>query len=137
MARARIEDLGTLTRAQVSILRQAGVRNLDEFRRAAYARCGRRQLAERIGVGEEAILEAVRRADLCRVSGVGPEMASLLHAAGVGSARELSQQRAPELVRNCLRHLEDSGRNRCRRPSVGSVGRFIAHATELPPGFEL
>jgi predicted RecB family nuclease len=137
MARARLEDLGGLTRAQAHALRVAGVRNLDELRKAAYARGGREDLASRAGIEEQAILEAARHADLCRVEGVGPDTADLLYRAGVRSVRELSERQASDLARSCLRTLREQNRRRARMPSVSAIGRWITCANSLPPGIEL
>lgn len=137
MARARLEDLGGLTRAQAHALRVAGVRNLDELRKTAYASGGRRELATRTGVEESAILTAARHADLCRVAGVGPDTAELLYRAGVQSVRDLGEQRPADLAQNCLRTLREQRRRRARMPSVGALGRWITRANSLPPGIEL
>ncbi len=136
MARARLEDLGGLTRAQAHALRVVGVRNLEELRDAARAPSGRQALAERAGVAEATILEAARHADLCRIAGVGPDTADLLVRAGVGSVSELGQHQAPDLAKRCQKHLPERNRRRARMPSVGALHRWITRANSLPPGIE-
>ncbi len=136
MARARLEDLGGLTRAQAHALRGAGVRNLDELREAARAPHDRRSLAKRAGVDADVILEAARHADLCRVAGVGPDTADLLVRAGVRSVGELSEHQASDLARRCQERISERKRRRARMPSVGALHRWITRANSLPPGIE-
>ena len=136
MARARLEDLGGLTRIQAQALRVAGVRNLDELREAARQPTGRRELAKRSGVEENTVLEAALQADLCRVAGVGPDTADLLYRAGVRTVTDLGRLEASDLAKRCLASLPERKRRRTRMPSVGALHRWITRAHSLPPGIE-
>ena len=58
---------------------------------------GRKEIAEKCGIGDALILEWVNHVDLFRIKGVGPEYADLLEEAGVDTIPELAQRRADHL----------------------------------------
>ena len=92
---------------------------------------GRAEIAEQSKISEKLIASWVSAVDLTRVSGVGPQSAELLQAAGVVTVADLAQQDAASLHEqlvaiNASRHLVRVV------PGVSQVAKAIEAAKELP-----
>ncbi len=92
---------------------------------------GRKELAEKLGLRHEQILEWTNRADLFRIKGIGEEYSDLLEASGVDTVPELAQRNAANLLAkmaevNALKKLVR------RLPVISQVERWIEQAKALP-----
>lgn len=112
-------------------LRAAGVTSIPDLLSKGSTPKGRKELAEKSGVGDTRILEWVNRADLFRVKGVGSEYGDLLEAAGVDTVVELANRRADNLTAKML-EVNAAKKLVRRTPSEKQVAAWIAHAKSLP-----
>ena len=121
-----------LTAGDVGKLKRAGI---DSTRKllTATARGARAEhaLATSTGISLWKLREAVKRADLLRISGLGPKTALLFEAAGVGSARDLAKARSERLVAALARYVDSHPQLRCRLPSPTTVASLVARAQKL------
>ena len=111
-------------------LQDAGVTSIEELLEIGSAPKGRKELAEKTGIGESQILRWVNMSDLFRIKGVAEEYADLLEAAGVDTVPELGQ-RNPE---NLFKKMEEvnSAKNLVRRvPTESEVKTWVEQAKGL------
>lgn len=92
---------------------------------------GRRELAAESGLSEEAVLAAVKRADLMRISGVGVVYASLLQAAGVETVPDLAR-RNPENLAEKMAEVNETAAIAQDLPSADMVADWVEQAKDLP-----
>ena len=90
----KIEGIGG---AYEKKLNAAGLFSLQDLLEKGATPKGRKEIADKTGIGDALILEWVNHVDLFRIKGVGPEYADLLEEAGVDSIPELAQRRADNL----------------------------------------
>ncbi len=83
-------------------LNQAGITTLEALLTSGATPKGRKELAEKTGIGGKLILNWVNRADLARVKGIGEEYADLLEAGGVDTVPELAQRNPENLYQKLL-----------------------------------
>lgn len=122
-----LDDIGP---AHADLLRQAGIRSINQLLEECRTDEGRQELSRRTGLGREQVDRWVRLADLCRISGVGPEYAHLLAAAGASTASELADRDPAGLLQEMAEH----NRNRKyvqRLPSQGKVHHWVEQARNL------
>lgn len=113
-------------------LRKAGIRTTEALLKRAGARKGRRELSDRVALGERQLLDWVNRADLMRVKGIGSEYSDLLEAAGVDTVKELRNRSATALTRR-MTQINQSQKLVRRLPTEGMVGTWITDAKRLSP----
>jgi predicted flap endonuclease-1-like 5' DNA nuclease len=116
-------------------LKAAGIKSTTKLlERTATPRL-RKALSETAEIPAHLVIDWANIADLTRVSGVAPEYAELLVAAGVDTVRDLGRRNAANLA---ARMAEEN----CRKPrakappSEKRVARWIETAKKLPPGME-
>ena len=66
------------------------------------SRGGRKRTAESRGLSEKLLLTWSNLADMMRISGIGPQFAEMLEAAGVDTVKELATRRADNLAAKML-----------------------------------
>ena len=123
-----IEGVGP---AYADKLRAAGVTTIDALLERGATPEGRATLVEETGIDATRILRWVSHADLLRVSGVGPDIAELLEAAGVDSVPELAQRNVENLVTG-LTETNEARSLVSRVPSADEVADWIEQAKALP-----
>jgi predicted flap endonuclease-1-like 5' DNA nuclease len=125
---AAIEGIGD---KYAAILADVGVRSVETLLdRGATAR-GRKELAEKTGIGHEYILDWVNRADLFRIPGIGEQYSDLLEKAGVDTVVELTNRTAEHLTAKMAE--VNSTKNLVNRlPSQSMVEDWIKAAKSLP-----
>lgn len=79
-------------------LTKAGVATTEDLLQKGAKAQDRKALAKSSGLKASTLMDLVRRADLLRIKGVGPEMVLLLEAAGVKSVADLAKKEAPALT---------------------------------------
>lgn len=112
-------------------LKDAGVATTNALLKQGATSKGRKEIAEKTGVGEKLILEWVNHVDLFRIKGVGEEYADLLEEAGVDTVPELAQ-RNPENLYQKLGAVNEEKKLVRRPPSQDQVGDWIEQAKALP-----
>lgn len=114
--RAKLEAAGILTTQQL----------LEQGRTEKQ----RRELATRLGTTLHVMKEAVNRADLLRVRGIGSAFSNLLEEAGVNSCKEL-QHRTPEHLFHALKAHQSSTKIAHHAPTLAEVTEWVAAAKPL------
>jgi len=113
-------------------LQAAGINKVSELLEKCAAAKGRKALAEETGISEKLILRWTNHADLFRISGVGPQFAELLEAAGVDTVKEFRHR----VAANLQPKLEEINAQRkiCGRvPAVAEVEKMVEQAKSLEP----
>ena len=96
---------------------------------------GRQDLARRTGVEEGKLRKWVHMADLCRIKGVGPDLAELLEASGVNTVKVLRTRNPKDLE---ARMIEVNNMRKLTRtvPKAKNIQGWVTAAGELPPMIE-
>lgn len=114
-------------------LAEAGVRTDAELLEKAGSAKGRAKIAEQSGISLALLLKWVNHADLMRVSGIGPQFAELLEAAGVDTVRELAHRNAANLSSK-LAEVNERLRLSGTTPAESQVETWIEAAKQMQPG---
>ncbi|MCC6857426.1 MAG: DUF4332 domain-containing protein [Bryobacterales bacterium] len=127
-----IEDVEGIGPAYAQKLVAAGVHTDAEMLDKAGSAKGRAELSALTGIAGSLILRWANHVDLMRVSGIGPQFAELLEAAGVDTARELAQRNPVNLTAklaevNAQKHLAGTS------PGESQVADWIGQAKKLEP----
>ena len=128
----KIIDIEVVGDVYAEKLQAAGINKVSELLEKCAAPKGRKELAEATGISEKLILKWTNHADLFRISGVGPQFAELLEAAGVDTVKEF-RHRVAENLQPKLVEVNDK-KNICNRvPAVSEIQKMIDQAKELEP----
>lgn len=92
---------------------------------------GRKELAEKAGIGDALILEWVNLADLFRIKGIGSEYSDLLEEAGVDTVVELSK-RVPKNLYEKIIEINEKKKLVRKLPGEDQVADWVAQAKKLP-----
>jgi predicted flap endonuclease-1-like 5' DNA nuclease len=92
---------------------------------------GRKDLAEKAGIGEDLILEWVNLSDLFRIKGVGSEYSDLLEEAGVDTVVELSK-RVPANLFAKMVEINTAKKLVRKMPVEKQVADWVDQAKKLP-----
>ncbi len=126
-----ISKLDGITALATLKLKSAGIRTTEALLEAARTQKGRKQLAARIGVSEQQMLQWANVADCMRVPGISKGKAQLLRAAGVTTLREFTLRNPKRLAQ-----IMKEANNECRLvrvlPSEKSIAQLIEQARKLP-----
>ena len=112
-------------------LSAAGVGSTDALLKMGATPKGRKEIAEKSGIGEHMILEWVNHVDLFRIKGVGEEYSDLLEEAGVDTIPELAQRKADNLVKK-MAEVNLAKKLVRRLPVLSQVESWITQAKKLP-----
>ncbi len=123
-----IEGIG---KAFAEKLAGAGVKTTEALLEKGATPKGRKELAERSGLGDGQILKWVNQADLFRIKGIGEEYSNLLEAAGVDTVVELSNRNPGNLVEK-LGAVNAEKELVRRLPTLSMVTVWIEMAKCLP-----
>jgi predicted flap endonuclease-1-like 5' DNA nuclease len=130
MARViQIEGIGPAYRELLR--RTVGITTTEALLKACRTPLQRQELAAKVGVSEQHMLEWANRADLFRIKGVGEEYSDLLEAAGVDTVVELAQRRA-ENLHATLKETNDARPVVRRLPTLKQVQDWVKQAKKLP-----
>ena len=131
MANKKIDEIEGIGPAMREKLQGAGINDTDTLLERCCAKPGRKEVAEKTGIGESQILKWTNMADLFRIKGVGAEYAELLEAAGVDTVKELGTRNAANLTAKMSEVNEQ--KKLTRRPPTGSaVEDWVTQAKGLP-----
>ena len=127
---AKLEIVEGIGPVYAEKLRAAGIGSTGALLNAGATPAGRKELAEKTGIGDEYILDWVNRVDLMRIRGVGEEYSDLLEWCGVDTVLELAQRNPDNLYNKILEINEE--KNLVRRPPThGMISRWIKQAKTL------
>lgn len=109
----------------------AGILTTDALLKECSSDKARRELAEKLGIRHELILEWTNHADLFRIRGVGEEYSDLLEASGVDTVPELAQRNAANLLAK-MKEVNQQKKLVRRLPALSQVESWIEQAKKLP-----
>ncbi len=110
---------------------KVGISTTQALLKAGATPKGRKDLAEKTGIGDALILKWVNHVDLYRIKGVGSEYSELLEAAGVDTIPELAQRKASNLIQKILEVNKVKKLVR-KLPVEAQVADWIEQAKKLP-----
>ena len=122
-----IEGIGPI---RGELLRNIGVKTVDDLLKVGAARRGQLRLAQEVGVSHEMLLKWIAKGDLLRVNGVGAQYSGLLEAAGVNSVADLST-RNPSYLHQTLRNINKEKKMVKRVPPNRTVTVWVNDAKDL------
>ena len=108
----------------------AGIKTDAELLEKCAKPAGRKALAEATGISPKLILKWTNHSDLYRISGVGPQFAELLEAAGVDTVKEL-KHRVAENLQKKLEEVNAAKNLTNRVPTTTEIQKMIDQAKEL------
>ena len=128
----RIRDIQGIGPVHAAKLAIAGITSTGDLLALGCTATGRQKVAEITGLSEGHILKWANMADLMRISGIGPQYAELLEAAGVDTIKELRTRQAANLVAkmavvNQSKHLSGA------TPMENTVREWIDGASNMVP----
>lgn len=88
----KIIDIQGIGEAYAPKLIAIGIKTPEELLEACLTPSARKKVAEETGISGKLILKWANHADLFRISGIGPQYAELLEAAGVDTVKELKHR---------------------------------------------
>jgi len=128
---AKIMDVEGIGKKYAGTLSKAGVKTTEALLKAGSTPKGRKELAEKTGIGDALILKWVNHVDLYRVKGVGAEYSELLEAAGVDTIPELAQRKASNLAQKIVEVNKVKKLVR-KLPVESQIANWIEQAKKLP-----
>ncbi len=128
----RINDIEGIGSQYTRKLAQADIGTTDKLLQSCRHPAGRRKVSERTGINERLLLKWSNHADLMRISGVGPQFAELLEAAGVDTVRELRNRNSHNLAEK-MRDVNTRKRLTRVVPSETLVEDWVGQARSLRP----
>ena len=128
----RIRDIQGIGPVHAAKLAIAGITSTGDLLALGCTATGRQKVAEITGLSEGHILKWANMADLMRISGIGPQYAELLEAAGVDTIKELRTRQAANLVAkmalvNQSKHLSGA------TPMEKTIQEWIDAASNMVP----
>jgi len=128
---AKLIDIEGIGETYAKRLHKAGVTSTSNLLGKGASSAGRKDIAEKSGIGEHLILEWVNRIDLYRINGVGSEYSDLLEASGVDTVIELGKRNAANLYNKIVEVNEEKNKVR-KLPTLAQVRDWIAQSKTLP-----
>lgn len=128
---AKIVDVEGIGKKYAEKLVKAGVATTEALLKAGATPKGRKELAEKTGIGDALLLEWVNHVDLYRIKGVGSEYSDLLEEAGVDTIPELAQRKASNLYQKIVAVNLEKKLVR-KLPVESQVADWIEQAKKLP-----
>jgi predicted RecB family nuclease len=123
-----LAQLRGLKAAEVSRLKNAGITQNEQLLAKAGTRSAEVKLAKATGISLTRMREAVNRADLVRLEGIGPAAADLFENAGVNSLKELAQRNPSSLHATLVRYASSRPELGYAVPSKDQVKALVTKA---------
>jgi predicted flap endonuclease-1-like 5' DNA nuclease len=124
-----IEGIGAI---RGRMLRNSGIRTIDDLLRAGTTKLKRQRLANKFGVSYTTIEKWVYRADLLRIRGIGRQYSELLENAGVNTVTNLSIRNSHYLWQK-LKLINRERKLVKRIPTSKQVETWVHRAKTLEP----
>jgi len=124
----KIEGIGG---AYEKKLNAAGLFSLQDLLEKGATPKGRKEIADKTGIGDALILKWANRADLFRIKGIGEEYGDLLEAAGVDTVPELAQRKAENLFQKIV-EINNAKKLVRKLPAVSQIKNWVEQAKKLP-----
>lgn len=126
-----LKSIQSLNRQELGALKKAGIDNTKELLAATRSQADQQALAARTGVSSGQLSEAVHRADLLQVSGIGAKSADLFENAGIESASLLAQKNADSIRALLVDYAAKHPEMKVRLPSPKTIGSLVEKARQI------
>ncbi len=126
----KIIDIQGIGEAYAPKLIAIGIKTPDELLEACLTPAAHKKVADKTGISGKLILKWANHADLFRISGIGPQYAELLEAAGVDTVKEL-RHRVPANLTAKMVEINKAKNLAQRDPSEKEVTKWIEEAGKL------
>ncbi|MFO0599698.1 MAG: DUF4332 domain-containing protein [Myxococcaceae bacterium] len=127
-----------VTADEVKAFKKAGITNNEQLLARAKTSGDVSKLAKAVGLSSTRVKEAVNRADLVRLDGMGPATANLFENAGVNSVKELASRNAAALFKTLADYAKKNPALNVKEPSAALVSDLVSKAKQAvsgtPPG---
>lgn len=123
-----MDGIGPLMAARLA---RAGITTTVHLLDRCCDRAGRREVAAKVRLPQERLLQWVNLANLMRISGVGEEYSELLNAAGVKTVKDL-RRRNPENLTSAIKITNERRRLVRVLPTEKMVANWVEQARKLP-----
>jgi predicted flap endonuclease-1-like 5' DNA nuclease len=124
-----IEGIGPAYREKLA---GAGIKTTDDLLDKCADAKGRKATADSSGLSEKHLLNWSNKADLMRISGIGPQFSELLEAAGVDTVKELRHRNAENLATK-MGEVNEQKKLARTSPATSVVEGWIADAKKTDP----
>ncbi len=131
MSSISLSQLRGLTAVEVGKLQKLGLRTTAELVKAAPTTQKEEALAKKAGISLDRMREAVNRADLVQLKGMGPAKADLFENAGVNSAKELAHRNPEALAKTLQQYVASHKELNYRAPDEKTVSTLVERAKAL------
>lgn len=126
----KMEEIEGIGPAYARKLSETGISTTDDLLAQCCEAAGRKKISNKTGISESLILKWSNHADLMRVSGIGPQFAELLEAAGVDTIKELRSRNADNLAAK-IREVNDARKLAKTAPAMSVVEGWIEKASGM------
>ena len=127
-----LETINGIGPKWAGLLRDSGIKTVNDLVIAGATKHKRQYLADKIGVTYATLLMWVNRGDLLRVNGIGNKYSALLESAGVNTVIGLST-RDPSFLCQTLRTLNKEKNLVRRTPPSKTIEIWVKNAKNLEP----
>ncbi len=128
----KIEEIEGIGPSYAEKLAAATIATTDDLLNLCCTPSGRKQVAAKTSVSEAQLLKWSNAADLMRISGIGPEYAELLEAAGVDTVKELRNRNSENLA-TTMNEINDQKKLTRAVPSATVVKKWVEAAKTTEP----
>ncbi len=128
----KIDEIEGIGPAYAEKLAGAEIKTTDDLLEHCADAPGRKSIGESTGLSEKLLLNWANKADLMRISGVGPQYSELLEAAGVDTVKELRHRNAENLAAKMDEVNKEKNLSNAS-PSDSVVGGWIEAAKGMEP----
>jgi predicted flap endonuclease-1-like 5' DNA nuclease len=128
----KIQEIEGIGPAFAEKLAAANINTTDDLLNLCCDAKGRKAVAEQTTLSEAQLLKWSNMADLMRISGIGPEYAELLEAAGVDTVKELATRNSDNLASKMSEINEQKKLTRAL-PAASVVAKWVEAAKSTTP----
>jgi hypothetical protein len=126
-----LKDFPEVNQELVEKLEEIGVKNSKQLYMGCKTPKERKELAEKIDMAPESLMELVKLSDLARCGGVGPLFARMIYQTGVDTIEELARASAEDLLTDLKVLNEERGYTKAKFVTE-DVRYCIQYAKMLP-----
>jgi predicted flap endonuclease-1-like 5' DNA nuclease len=127
-----IETINGIGPKWAGLLRESGIKTVNDLVMAGATKHERQHLADKVGVPYATMLKWVNRGDMLRVNGIGKKHSALLESAGVNTVIDLST-RDPSSLCETLSTLNFEENLVRRTPPSKTIENWVKNAKNLEP----
>ncbi len=128
----KIDEIEGIGPTYAEKLGAAGIDTTDDLLDKCCTPSGRKSVADSTGMGESTLLKWTNRADLMRISGIGPQFSELLENAGVDTVKELRTRNAENLAAK-MEEVNNEKKLARTSPPSATVQKWVAAASTMDP----